>query len=80
MRKELNDMELDAVTGGTVNLSEELGMVQFTSMGRTFMLNKNVPFKEIRNCMLDLYDDNKHLSDAEFDRLVAKTFRAKGYI
>lgn len=80
MRKELDDVQLDSVTGGTVTMSESLGLVEFTSMGRTFKLNPNVPFKEMRNCMLDLYDDNSQLSDAEFDRLVARTFRAKGYI
>lgn len=80
MRKEINDMELEQVCGGIVTLSANLGMVQFSSLGRTYMLKEGVNFKEVRNCLLGLYDENANMSDTDFDRLVARTFRANGYI
>lgn len=80
MRQELDDLQLDEVTGGTVSLSEHMGLARFSSVGKTYKLNPDIPFKEIRNCLLDLYDENSGMSDKDFDKLVAKAFRAKGYI
>lgn len=80
MRKEINDTELEQVCGGIVTLSANLGIVQFSSVGKTYMINQGVDFRDIRNCLLDLYDQNANLSDAAFDKLVAKTFRANGWI
>lgn len=81
MRKELNAMELDEVTGGSVTLSNSLGMVRFTTLRKNCKLNPSVNFNEVRNYLLDLYDAHAdEMSEADFDRLVMNEFHARGYI
>ena len=68
MKRELNQTELEEVVGGTVVLSAPLGMVRFTALSRNFKIKGDV--KEMRNLLLQLYDENEDLSDIEFDNLV----------
>lgn len=80
MKRELNGNELDEVTGGSVILSQSMGMVRFSSLKRTKKLNPDVDFKTVRNTLLDLYDENENLTEEEFDTLVMNTFESLGYI
>lgn len=80
MKRELNDTELNEVTGGNVTLSESLGIVYFSALNKTCKLKPGVVFREARNLLLDLYDENANMSDAEFDRLVGREFKARGWI
>lgn len=81
MKMALNDAELDEVTGGSVTMSAQLGMVRFTSIKKSFRLNPDVEFSTMRDYMLSLYDANAdNMSESEFDTLVMNAFHAKGYI
>jgi len=77
MKQELNDTELDSVTGGSVVMSESLGVVGFTSMRKQYRIKGN--FTEMRDLLLKLYDENE-LSNAEFDLLVFNEFSSRGWI
>ena len=78
MKRELDDLELEEVTGGTVVLSAPMGKVRFTAIGKTCKIKGDV--KEMRNLLISLYDDNENMSDAEFDRLVLNAFASRGWI
>lgn len=78
MKRELNEIELDEVVGGTVVLSAPLKMVRFTALGRNFKIKGDV--KQMRNLLLQLYDENENMTDSEFDTLVLQAFTKKGWI
>lgn len=78
MKRELNDFELDEVTGGTVTLSAPLSTVRFNTIGSAFKIKGEV--KEMRNVLLQLYDENENMNDAEFDMLVLKEYASRGWI
>lgn len=78
MRKELQDYEVEAVSGGTVILSIPLNIIGFNTTGEMFKL-KGDP-KKMRNKLIELYDENENMGDAEFDQLVKNTFLDLGWI
>lgn len=78
MKRELNEQELDEVVGGTVTLSAPLGIVNFSALGASFKIKGDV--KQMRNLLIQLYDENENMSDREFDTLVVKAYRARGWI
>lgn len=78
MRKPIEDIELEAVSGGAVILSAPLGVVGFNTTGEIFKI-KGDP-KEMRDLLNDLYDANENMSDAAFDQLVKKEFYDRGWI
>ena len=77
MRKELEEIKLDAVTGGEVVMSEGLGVCGFNTTGEVYRIKGD--FTTMRNRLLELYDNND-LSAAEFDQLVKNDFMANGWI
>lgn len=78
MRNELNDASLEKVTGGEVVMSESLGVCGFNTTGEVFRIKGN--FKDMRDRLLALYDDNCDMSDADFDQLVKNDFKSRGWI
>ena len=78
MKKELQDTELEMVTGGTVIVSD-LGKVGFTTIGKKFKL-KNCTWKEARDRAEELLDQNPNMSNADFDQLVMQEFLSNGWI
>lgn len=78
MRKALDDFEADMIVGGVVYLSDKRMKVGFTTTGETF--NLLCDFKDARDLLNDLYDENSNMSDTAFDSLVKSEFSARGYI
>ena len=78
MRHELEDYQVEGVNGGSVLLSAPLGICGFNTTGEMFKIKGN--YKEMRNRLLVLYDENEHMGDAEFDQLVKADFQEKGWI
>lgn len=78
MKQPLNDNQLDEVTGGAVVLSGPLGVCGFNTTGQVFKIKADV--KVMRNRLIQLYDENENMSDAEFDQLVMNEFKSRGWI
>jgi len=78
MKRELEELELEEVTGGTVVLSAPMGKVRFTAIGKTYLIKGDI--KQMRNLLLSLYDDNENMNDSEFDTLVRNEFKSRGWI
>ncbi len=72
-------MDLDNVVGGTVVISQDYMAVGFTTTGEKYDL-MNCTYKEARNYVEDLLEANKNLSNAQFDALVKKELKNKGWI
>ena len=79
MRTELNEVEMEKVSGGTVYISRDYMQVAFSSSREVFSL-RNCEYKDARNLADDLWEANKTLGDAEFDALVKNELRARGWI
>lgn len=79
MKRELNDIEVEEVSGGSVTISAPLGLVTFSKLGRGYRFDKSNA-KKMRNKLLELYDDNENMDATEFDALVEKTFKDNGWI
>ena len=79
MRAEIKDSELEQVSGGTVVFSKDYNMVGFSTMNTSFPL-KNCTYREAANYVEDLLDENKGMSNAEFDAFAKKMLKAKGWI
>lgn len=79
MKQEINDQELDMVTGGTVYISRDKMKVGFSSTGRKYNL-KNCTFREANNLAQDLWEANQTLGDAAFDALVESEMSHRGWI
>ncbi len=79
MKRELNDLELEEVVGGTVTLSAPTNKVIFSAIRRSFQIKGDI--KQMRNLMLSLYDEHgETMSNEEFDRLVMNEYAARGWI
>ena len=78
MREELRDNEVTEVTGGTVVLSIPLRMICFNSIPLNYRIKGDG--KEMRNRLLELYDENETMNEKEFDLMVMNEFLAKGWI
>ena len=76
--RELNEQDLETVNGGQVVLSESLGVCGFNTTGRVYRTKGD--FKEMRNLLIDLYDEHGDMSDAEFDNLVENEYKSRGWI
>lgn len=79
MREELNEQALDQVVGGTVIISKDYMTVGFSTTREKFSL-KNCTFKQVRNYIDDLLEENPNLSNAAFDKLAKDNLKAKGWI
>lgn len=79
MKQEINDQELDFVTGGTVYISRDKMKVGFSSSGRKYNL-KNCTFREANNLAQDLWEANQTLGDAAFDALVESEMHRRNWI
>ena len=79
MRVQITDTEINEVNGGSVVLSEPCGLCGFSSTGKIYKIKG--PFRDMRNLMLDLYDENVgKMTDAEFDALVLKEYQERGWL
>ena len=79
MKKELNDSQLEQVVGGTVVISSNYMRDGFITTKESYAL-KNCTFREARNFAEDLWDENKELSDAQFDQLCKQKMAEQGWI
>ena len=79
MREQLNEQDIENVVGGTVVISKDKMAVGFSTTKEKYSL-KNCTYKQARNLVDDLLDDNPNLSNAEFDQLAKKTLQSKGWI
>lgn len=78
MKRELNNFELDEVTGGNVTLSAPTGLVKFSAIHRMCKIKGD--FVEMRTLLLDLYDEHADMTDVDFDNLVFSEFLSRGWI
>ena len=78
MKKELNDFELEQVSGGTVRINDQM-RIGFTTLNEAFDL-KNCTFRQARDFAEDLLDANTSMSNAEFDAFCKQQFQNKGWI
>ena len=78
MRQKINDLELDAVNGGSVNLSEKKNKIGFDTLGEAYTLK--CTYKEARSLVTSLFAANQDLTEKDFDTLVRNQFKAKGWI
>lgn len=78
MKRELQEIELEAVTGGSVILSAPMGVVGFNTLGKVFKIKGDV--KEMRNLLLALYDANEDMNEKDFDTLVMNEYKSRGWI
>ncbi len=79
MREELNEKALEEVVGGTVIISKDYMNVGFSTTREKFDL-KNCTYRQVRNFIDDLLDENPNLSNAAFDKLAKEKLQAKGWI
>lgn len=78
MRKELENKDMELVSGGTVVVTDT-GKVGFTTLGKKYKL-QGVDWKTARSYAEDLLDSNPQMSDREFDEFVLGRFQDKGWI
>lgn len=78
MKRELNDVEVNEVSGGAVVISAPMGIVGFNQIGEIYEIKGNV--KQMRNLLLQMYDENEGMNAREFDILVRDAFKSKGWI
>jgi len=78
MRQEINDLDLDKVNGGSVNLSEKKNKIGFDTIGEGYTLK--CTYTEARKLVSSLFATNQDKTEKEFDILVRDTFKAKGWI
>lgn len=78
MRQEINDLDLDKVSGGSVNLSEKKNKIGFDTIGEAYTLK--CTYKEARTLVSSLFAANQDKTEKEFDTLVRDQFKAKGWI
>lgn len=78
MKQELQDFQVEGVNGGTVVLSSPLKMCCFNTTGEMFKIKGD--YKKMRNLLIQLYDENEGMGDAEFDQLVKNAFKSRGWI
>lgn len=79
MKQEINDQELDLVTGGTVYISRDKMRVGFSSTGEKYDL-KNCTFRQANDLAQDLWEANQTMGDSAFDALVKSEMKARGWI
>lgn len=78
MRQEINDLDLDKVSGGSVNLSEKKNKIGFDTLGEGYTLK--CTYKEARSLVSSLFAANQDMTEKDFDILVRNQFKAKGWI
>lgn len=79
MKEPINEQALEGVVGGTVIISKDYMVVGFDTTKESFSL-KNCTYKQVRDYVDDLLDENPTLSNAEFDALAKQKLQAKGWI
>lgn len=79
MREMLNEQDVENVVGGTVIISKDNMIVGFSTTKEKFNL-KGCTYRQARDLVDDLLEDNPNLGNSAFDALVKKTMKAKGWI
>ena len=79
MREPLDDQKLEQVNGGTVYLSRDYMKIGFSTLGQTFDL-KGCDYYQALALVDSLFVENPGKTDNEFDKIVRKAFKAKGWI
>ena len=74
---ELNDEELDMVSGGTAFINANIGKVGFSSTKEIYTY-KNCTYRDVRNLCEDLI--GKYATEAEYDAACVAALKAKGWI
>lgn len=69
MKEQINDQELEQVIGGTVIISRDNMNIGFNTSRHKYAL-KNCTYREARNFVEDLKDQNPNMNNAEFDAYV----------
>lgn len=77
MREQINDVNLEEVVGGTVNLSQAANKIGFTTLHEGYVLK--CTYQEAKKLVSRLFAENE-LSESAFDQLVKKEFQARGWI
>lgn len=78
MRQEINDINLENVAGGSVNLSEKKNKIGFDTIGEAYSLK--CTYKEARSLVTSLFAANPDMTEVQFDTMVRDQFKAKGWI
>lgn len=78
MRQEINDVNLDGVSGGSVNLSEKKNKIGFDTIGEAYSLKCS--YTDARKFVSSLFAANQDMTEVEFDTYVRDQFKAKGWI
>jgi len=78
MRAQIDEMDLDLVTGGTVKLSESKNKIGFTTLGEAYPIK--CTFAQARDLVVKLFALNPDLKEREFDQLVKDAFTDNGWI
>lgn len=78
MREAINDLELDNVNGGSVNLSEKKNKIGFDTIGEAYTLK--CTYTEARKLVSALFAANQDMTEKQFDTYVRDQFRARGWI
>jgi len=78
MRKELTDFEADEIVGGTVSLSASMGLVGFSRLREAYVIQGD--YKEMRDLLFHLQDENENMPTEEFDKLVRDEYKNRGWI
>jgi len=79
MRMELNDGQLEKVVGGTIIISKDAMVVGSTALNQMYNL-KNCTYREARNLMDDMLEENPNLSNKAFDELYISQLRTNNWI
>lgn len=79
MKQELNEQELENVVGGTVIISQDYMVISYTTIGKKKQL-RNCSYRQARDYVDDLFDQNPGLSGQEFDQLCYDKMKAKGWV
>ena len=79
MKQQLNDIELDQVTGGTVCLSMKRNRVSFSTLKEGYDLK--CTYKEASNLINQEFDAApESMSERDFDTHVKQLMQSKGWI
>lgn len=78
MRTEIQENDLELVSGGKVYLNGNKMKISFTMLEQTFKVKCS--YQEAKTLLLNLFASNDHLSDLDFDNLVKNEFQSRGWI
>ncbi len=79
MKEQINEQDIEQVTGGTVVFNKRWGNVSFSTTGDKYTL-KNCSVDDAWSLVERLRETHRNLSEEEFDNLIRTTFEGKGWI